>query len=512
MSTALTGHLQYLERTVTSQARSMGLTLRSAGGGGPAADLSASTVGSEAFGRAATGDSFAGMAQSGQFIRQYRAAMRDHQYTSIRPLATKVAEQSLKIARKKSATTPPDRIITKAMAAGFSYIEKAIESEGLEPLDNHWLEDLFEEPNPYMTRWELLFCLAFSMEACGEAILWVDVDEAGGRSVWYMPRHWVQPVSRGGDPYAFWRLTIPGVQHNMPLVPGADIIRFKYPSPADPTASLSPTAAQSRAINTDDHIQDAQLASMKNAIRPTVAIEVGEVMPVPGGGFMKPELTVDQRKDIIEAIRLAYRGSIHNGDPIVLDALIAGIHQVFPNAAELDFPNGSMLTRDRIMEGYGTNPIVVGRIEGANRASAYVAHEGFYEIKVNPLLSLIGQTLTSWARRNESRLGGKLYLWFTKAQARDADLRLRELQVGLAANMIRPSEFRESLGLKPDPEIERWWVERQKATLQAAQQAALPEPSAGPVPPEPEPAPSAPAKKRRAPSAPKPKRATARVS
>lgn len=420
--------------------------------------------------------------------RLYRAAMRDHQFAAIRPLAVKVAEQSLKVgfvrqagARRRPATGMVLKSLLDRFDPASEHIRKAITADDIEPADSHPLLDLFDSPNQYMTKFALLYCTAYSMEAVGEAVWWCDF-EGESKSIWYWPRSWIKPMTVDGVAYARWKVQIPGVPDDFPTIDGRDVVNFRYPNPADPTRSHSPTQSLSRAINTDDQIQESQLASMKNAVRPSLAVVVGDVLPNPAGGQMRPELTPEQRKQIIAALRMAYRGAMHNGDPIILDGMISDVKPVFPSPAELDHQGSSNLTKSRIYNGYGTSPIVAGQTEGANRASSFVAHEAFYSLRVNPLLTLISEEMTRKVGPRFAADTRKLAVWLTRAKADDVEIAIRQVDSLARANSIRPSEMRVKFGFPPDEELDRIWLEKikQPATPPVAPAAGAAPKAAGP--------------------------------
>jgi phage portal protein BeeE len=426
------------------------------------------------YGAAAAGSSsmlFDAAAQQ-QFPRLYRAAMRDHQYAAIRPTAIKVADQTIRVGRRQAAkATMPSGLLAKQLdlARKFApdFVVKKIDDRNVELIDTHPILDLFEgshvQPNKYMSVWDLLYCTAYSLEAVGEAIWWCDFD-GESKSIWYWPRSWIRPIPYNGDAYGLWKIDIPGVPSDaFPPISGDDIIPFRYPNPADPTRSHSPTAAQSRSINTDDQIQDTQLASMKNAMRPSLGVVIGDVLPSPNGGQVKPELTAEQRKQIIEALRLAYRGAMHTGDPIILDGLISDIKQIFASPGELDYPQSSTIVRDRIRQGYGVNPFIMGQVEGSNRATAHVAMESHYSLKVNPICTLISKQLTRRIGPRFSAEGEKLLVWLTHAVSSDEDLVIRQVDSLSRASFIRPSEARAKYGLPADPELDALWLKKQEA-------------------------------------------------
>jgi len=423
-------------------------------------------------------------ADQSQHAARYKAALKDHPYAAIRPVAVTVADQTVKVGRKKIATPSRrgDQFITKGtLDLAFNSSPKFIKSlsEGIDIIEDHDALTALENPNEHLSQWGLMWCTAFSLEAAGEAIWVLDVDDFGRRSIWYWPRTWIAPVAKNGSAYFEWKLTIPGVPADLfPAIPGANVVRFSYPNPSDPTSAHSPLHSQARSITTDDHIQEAQLASMKNVTKPGMILIAGDMDATPGGGpAQQIELTPEQRKQLTSAIRLAYRGAIHYGDPLILDRLIKDVKPYMANPSDLDLQGGSQLTKDRIMQGIGTNPIIAGQIEGANRASAYVAQDVFYRNKVNPLIELISQELTRKYAPRFAAPGEKLYVWLTRAKPQDADLELSQMEFLAAQNWLRPSKALSYFDMPDEPLLDQLWETSLKKSIEATENT--PEPTQG---------------------------------
>jgi phage portal protein BeeE len=389
-------------------------------------------------------------------VKQYRA-FRDIPFTAIRPIAVKIASLPWLAGSKGSISAPSTgKLRTKSFAYRNSpaFVRKQL-TDGLEPDKEHPAITDLENPNPYMTGWALKFCTAASMELTGKSFWWIipGLREDGSAKInyYYLPTSWVKPIHGKDRPFVGWRVTPPGQveREDTPLIPYEDIAYFSIPDPADPLGSLSPLQSQARACNTDDEVQRAQFASMRNGINPGMVIQAGRLPAPPGqtGQGPRVELTPDQRNQLISAVRLAYAGAMHFNDPIILDALIEDVHPYTRSPAELGFLESSGLTKDRIMQGIGTNPIVAGQIEGANRASAYVAHDGFYDLVVNPLGTLISEVITNTVAPRYANPGTKTYIWIEEAKARDADLELAKMTAGSAARAVKVNEWREYLGL-----------------------------------------------------------------
>lgn len=423
-----------------------------------------------------------GMPDRGNAARQY-AALKDHQWSAIRPIAVRVADQSqsFRVGTKKKSTESP---VGRGMVAKSARRKKGADSdaprltlkqaniapnfvkaiaEGIEPIENHPLIDVFNNPNPDMTGWATMWCTAISLVATGSAY-WLVEDappvaegeaERPPLQLYYLPVHWVREVhvEVGGTRRQIgWKVVPDGVaEEDASPLPMGSVIQFMFSDPANPTKPLSPMQTQAKAINTDGEIQTAQFALMKNGIRPGIVLHAGRLPAPPGqsGPGPLPSLTPEQKQELLGSIRAAYQGAVHTGDPIIIDAMIEAITPYTNSAADLDFLNGSELTKQRIYAGIGTSEIVAGMTQNSNRASAYVAQDAFNVNVVNPIITLISQVVTMKLGPRFEKDGESLYIWMDKAEASDADLKLSQITLAMTARAITKNEIREFLDLKP---------------------------------------------------------------
>ena len=429
--------------------------ISSAGGGG----------GGSPYSVAANNGPLESLGGTNSAARQY-SALRDIPYTAIRPIAIKCADQPIKVgyAPSKAVVSAEDRkmrtkslLPTRVYQDAPRFVQKAM-VDGVEVDNSHWLLDSLDEPNPYMDGWSLRYCSVMSLIATGDAF-WM-IDESGGRlQFYYLPKTWVTPKHLEGDPFSFYEVKPPNIATEPLPVPREDMIHFRFVDPADPLGSMSPLQTQARAVNTDDEIQKAQFAAMKNGLYPGMILHAGRLPPKPNetGLGPRPVLTPEQRRTLIDTIRLHASGAMHYGDPLIIDGMIEAAEPYMRTPAELGFLDSSQLTRDRIMHGLGVNPIVTGQVENANRASAVAANETFYQNVVNPILTLQSNALTQRLSTRDSAAGRKLHVWIEKAVARDEDLQLSKMQAASTAGAITKNEWRESLGLEKvtDPEADK---------------------------------------------------------
>jgi hypothetical protein len=408
--------------------------------------------------------------------RQYRASTQDSPAIAIRPIATRIANQIVRAGTKPINGQMPAGMMSKAMSdhclksAPNTIRRKAI-SEGISVLESHPFLEAIENPNPLFSQWSLMFCTAWSIAACGEAIWIIDpVANENGESaiqIWYYPRNWVQPIHDENMAFKAWKLTPPGVADDLPPIPAELVCHFFCPDPGNPLSALSSVQSQAKSINVEAKIRDAHVSAMNNIIEPGMVLIAGHMDAPPGGGQgPRIELTPNQRKQIIESVKLVHRGVTHFGDPLILDRLIEDVKPYRSNPTDLALQEGYALVNGSIMQGIGTSRVMAGEPEGANRATAYVAGKIFCDNVVNPFITLMSQTMTKTFGRLESmrpsRKNQKLVLWIEEAKPHDADLQLSQMQFLADKNWISPSQALEAMDLPPNAELDAEWTERRK--------------------------------------------------
>lgn len=330
---------------------------------------------------------------------------------------------------------------SSASDKGGKLLTKGV-GQDLEPIPDHPLIQAIDDPNELMVRWTLMYSTVASLEITGRSFWWL-VSDGEKLKVWPLPASWVRPAD---TLRTSWLVRPAGSTQEFSL-PGDNIAYFYLPDPGDPFGSISPLATQAASVNADESILTAQHKAMENGIYPGMAIIAGKEPTMnPGGGSSerRPQLTAEQRSQLINAMRAAYRGVLRNGEPIILDGLIEDVKKLTNTPAEMDFMASSKMTRNRIFQAFGVNPLIIGEIEGANRAQAVVAEESFCVNVINPLLALMGQVLTGWVGPKYIE-GGKLKVWFEPCRAYDAEQRFKEWSVGAARGAVTVNEYRRNV-------------------------------------------------------------------
>lgn len=359
-------------------------------------------------------------------------------YVAVNAIASRIAGQDLFVARVRETprTGRKDAFPVHRLPGGLKSM-----GDRLEPIENHPLIQAINDPNPVMVRWSLLFATVASLKLTGRSFWWL-TEEQGKLNIWPIPSHWMEP----NDPLrGTWKLRPNGGIESYDL-PAESVASFYLPDPSNPFQSLSPLQTQATAIATDEQIQQAQFRSFKNGINPGMAIRVGRMPGMqPGKPGDRPVLDAEQRAEIIETIQGLYSGVMNHNDPIILDGMIEGIDKISNLPAEMDYLNSGKQTKARILQAFGVNPIVVGEIEGANRASAAVADKLFCDNTCNPIIELLSQVLTGWVGDYFSSPGERLAAWIDPCRTDDPEMKLQEWKDARQGGFVTMNEYRRNI-------------------------------------------------------------------
>ena len=304
------------------------------------------------------------------------------------------------------------------------------------PLDTHPLLDAIANPNPIMTRWPLMVSTVSSLDLTGRSYWWMP-DGNDRPEIWPLPSDWVMAADPMRGSYF---VTPPGTGQKF-QVPADQMAAFVLPDPSDPFGSKSPLQSQAPAVAADEAIQVAQARGFSNGLFPGLLIRVGRQEGIDGKESMRPTLTPAQRKDLIESLRTLHEGAVNYGEPLIVDGQIEGVDRLTNTVQEMDFLGSGKMTKSRIMQAFGVNPLIVGEIEGSNKAQAVVAERVFTASTVNPLIQLLSESMTRWVvPRFADR--ERLVAWITPAVADDDELNLQRWGLGLKSGCVTVNEFR----------------------------------------------------------------------
>ena len=323
-------------------------------------------------------------------------------YSIIRIIAQRIAGQPIRVARNVTASAKkrPEGLSVKAPSLKKTLpVHLKTHAEDIEVLDDHPFIQTIRRPNPIMVQWAMVYVTIASLELTGKAHWWFFINESGQLEIWPLPSSWVLPLHDENMLYYAWEIRPEGLAAPM-IVPGPDIVLLGYPDPSNPLNHVSPLQANARAVISDEAVEDAQRRSFGNGIHPGLALVVGRHPDATTNGpGTRPILDKAQRAQLIAAIKQQYRGVVNYDEPLILDGIIEDAKRITMGPRELDFLNSAALLKERLTQGWGVNPVSMGQLEGANRASSATADDHLCGNVINPKIVLISQTLTVAVQR-----------------------------------------------------------------------------------------------------------------
>lgn len=354
---------------------------------------------------------------------QYRAFVGTV-YTAISAISKRACKQPLHVSRVPQA--------------GMS---KQPNIDALEPIEGHFLLDWFSEPNTYLSGSQLLRVYFESILLTGRGTLWVRE-----HAIDYLPSHWIFPAHTKENLFAFFNFQPPGFGEPVPI-PAEEIAHCYLPDPANPLAPLSPVSAIGRSVRIEEALQLAQESGYSNGMIPGWAVKMANIRDGEGKPTgTRPQLSPQQRRQIENVLGQKNEGAHNNRKTFILDGLIDELIRLTVTPQEMDFIESGKWTREQIFQAFSVNPIIVGEIQGANRASAAVADQAFVDQAVNPLLTAVGECFTNQVAKLADP---RLVLWFDPAVANDAELKLKRWDMLARNRCVTVNEIRKAVGNLP---------------------------------------------------------------
>lgn len=385
-----------------------------------------------------------GITESGdkKYDDLYKHGSRGWNYAAIRPIVARIAGRQM-LAGKEVSPTDRRALMSWQKSRLPLYLKQSL--RGLMPVHSHRLVELFKNPNPDMTEFLLKAVLVGNLQITGEGYLWFAGDGEDLR-VWPVPSDCIQWNSEKGK----WKININGKDEDW--AEPSRVLCVVLPNFKNPTSGLSPLEAGLRPTIVDDSIHESQHAGFANDNMPKLAFVVGEQVRLDNTKY-RPKIVKEQREELETRLSQLYGGPTKKGKSIILDGLIENVIKLSHTQQEMDYLSSSQATKKEIFQTHGVNPIITGEIEDANRASAVIADEVFCTNVINPILTLLGQSLTKFIRDTDLFPGTERdVIYFEEEEVNDPEEKRRRYQFAYQHGMVNDDEFRqELLGLGPKP-------------------------------------------------------------
>ncbi len=306
----------------------------------------------------------------------------------------------------------------------------------------HPLARLLDNPNPWLTAWELWYLTVAYLELTGNCFWYVaplrHADVPG--EIWVVPTPWVTVVPDAARFVKEYRVAAPNTRAES--FDPAEIIHLKYPNPLDPHWGLSPLQANALTVDANVELLKSRRQTFLAGPRPGVVLRTDQT------------LTDQTVRRLEEKLQAKFGGREHWHRPLVLEqGLTASPWTLTP--AEMDFLNSSKMTRDEIFALFRVPPPIVGLVENAGLGGEiwHGARAMFCEGTVQPKLDLLAQALTRDLGR---RYGPDVAIAFPDCSPRVQEQRRTDDELDAKLGLRTYNEIRRARGLKPfaDPRFD----------------------------------------------------------
>jgi HK97 family phage portal protein len=307
----------------------------------------------------------------------------------------------------------------------------------------HPLLDLFEHPNPFMSRYQLIAATIMFRAVAGSAYLEI-VRSASGRPVELWPlrpdRMFVIPDRQrhiGGWEYR--------LEHEVFHLPPEDVIQLRTRNAVDDWYGLPPLAVCAERVDTDAMMRNFTLGFFRNGAVPAGLLQITK------------QVTAAERQLIRDKFRGETGGPQNWHQMLVLDQTEARYTPMgMPlGQAGIVLPDLDEISEARIAMSFGVPLELVGARLGmihGNRSTTQQARATFWDETLIPLYSEIASDL-SRGLLDEPGTQGLDYLEFdlstVKALAEDEDARHKRVRDDIQSGLISVQEGRELLGMTP---------------------------------------------------------------
>jgi HK97 family phage portal protein len=273
---------------------------------------------------------------------------------------------------------------------GRPLVMRSVDSQQVEPVEDHPILALMAEPEPGMVGNLLWGWVIQDYKLFGNAYLRKQRLSGPGSQVvalQYLPQDMVRPVGDGRKPLTHYVYTTDGRSYDLPV---EDVIHFRYGrDPSDMRLGRSTVQSVLREIATDNVASSAAFGLLSNGAMPSI------IVGPDASGSAQVDISPDDARQVKQSLRENLTGD--NAGGIVVMSGPYKLDKVSLSPNELALDSIRRVPEERICSALGLNPMVLGLGSGLERStySNYErAQQAAWEDGMVPLMRAVADTLT----------------------------------------------------------------------------------------------------------------------
>jgi HK97 family phage portal protein len=273
---------------------------------------------------------------------------------------------------------------------GTPRVMRKVDSQQVEPVEDHPIIQLMQEPEPGMVGNLLWGWVIQDYKLFGNAYLRKQRISGPGSAVvalQYLPQDMIRPVGDGRNPLTHFVYTTDGRSYELPV---EDVIHLRYGrDPSDMRLGRSTVQAVLREIATDNTASSAAFGLLSNGAMPSI------IVGPDSNGSAQVDISPDDAQQVKRSLRENLTGD--NAGGIVVMSGPYKMDKVSLTPSELALDSVRRVPEERICSALGLNPMVLGLGSGLDRStySNYErAQQAAWEDGMVPLMRAVAETLT----------------------------------------------------------------------------------------------------------------------
>lgn len=309
--------------------------------------------------------------------------------------------------------------------------------------------NLLNNPNPYMTRNELIERTEQSIDLVGESFWVVNVTGTTPIEIWPVRADRMEEVIGETGQLIGWKYREPNGQYTPFQL--REVIHIQRPDPGNPHRGISPVRALAIDLAATEAAGKFNLNFFRNSARPGGIIEV-------------PSMLSDTEFDRLALQWREQHAGVNNAHRVgILENGAKWVEAAY-NMVDMQFVELRNVSRELIREAYRIHSHMLGQSDDVNRANALAASADFATWQVIPRLERIQQALNGPYLSLFGELGSNVVFCHEEAVPHDPEQEIaeRDSNVKNAVALIRegfdPTETLAAFGLpelnqtqKPEP-------------------------------------------------------------
>lgn len=335
-------------------------------------------------------------------------------------------------------------LISRAAARVPLVVFRGSEDKRGEKIDNHWLVDLVNNPNPKTDKTMLIEAVLSFQQITGNAFLEAVTIDSDRRisELWVLPsQHMTIRHQNSAMPTAY-ELHVNGKKIVFPIDMNgkSDIVQFRYFNPNDMFLGMSPMEPALKSVDQHNKSGEFNAALLDNQATPSGAFIYS---PKNGTDILQDKQFNRLKKEMAENMQ----GTSNAGIPLVLDGGLDWKQMGLSPVTDLGLIPSKRMTANEIAMAYHVPVNFVGDTTASTFNNIAEAKLELYEQAVLPNLEQFCRVMTKFAKMFDP---GDWFLWYDEDAIEALEprraIKFDRAVKGIAGALLSPNEGREMIG------------------------------------------------------------------